>query len=186
VDETPDWCNMDKPLRAAPKLKPPALPGDIYSADPERFCPDGGLTISRSSPTAGGVGRAGLAQHPSSPSYSGRDRPQCRPGVGACEQREPMILQLVQPRALGRKPSDEFAVPLCRNAPPRRASSRGRTSLVEELGDRSRQFARTLWKETRANKGQSPRQGPQHSTAGSQAPQNDLSPYTDGADSKAP
>jgi hypothetical protein len=30
VDGTPDWCNMGKPLRAAPKLKPPALPGDIY------------------------------------------------------------------------------------------------------------------------------------------------------------
>ena len=29
MDGTPDWCNMGKPLRAAPKLKPPALPGDI-------------------------------------------------------------------------------------------------------------------------------------------------------------
>jgi hypothetical protein len=37
------------------------------------------------------MGRAGLAQHPSSPSCSGRDRPQCRPGAGACEQRELMI-----------------------------------------------------------------------------------------------
>ena len=24
------WCDMDKPLWAAPKLKPPALPGDTY------------------------------------------------------------------------------------------------------------------------------------------------------------
>ena len=30
VDGTPDWCGMGKPLRAAPKLKPPALLGDIY------------------------------------------------------------------------------------------------------------------------------------------------------------
>jgi DNA-binding NtrC family response regulator len=28
---TPDWSDTDKPLRAAPKLKPPALPGDTYS-----------------------------------------------------------------------------------------------------------------------------------------------------------
>src|ERR1700736_3255049 len=27
----PDWSDTDKPLRAAPKLKPPALPGDTYS-----------------------------------------------------------------------------------------------------------------------------------------------------------
>src|ERR1700680_2818893 len=26
----PDWSDTDKPLRAAPKLKPPALPGDTY------------------------------------------------------------------------------------------------------------------------------------------------------------
>jgi hypothetical protein len=25
-----DWCGTDQPLRAAPILKPPALPGDIY------------------------------------------------------------------------------------------------------------------------------------------------------------
>jgi hypothetical protein len=46
--------------------------------------------------------------------------------------------------------------------------------------------ARTLWEDTRANKGQSLRQGPQHSTAGSQAPQNDPSLHADGPDRKAP
>src|ERR1700736_3218905 len=45
----PDWSDTDKPLRAAPKLKPPALPGDTY-------CPR--LTRPRLRPRKGGWARA--------------------------------------------------------------------------------------------------------------------------------
>jgi len=31
VEGPPEWTDTDEPLRAAPKLKPPALPGDTYS-----------------------------------------------------------------------------------------------------------------------------------------------------------
>jgi hypothetical protein len=85
---------------------------------------------------------------------------------------DPHHLQFVQPRALGRKASDEFAVPLCRTH--HRAAHRAGDERAwwKSSGIDPIKVARTLWKETRANKGQSLRQGPQHSTAGSQAPQN--------------
>jgi hypothetical protein len=90
----------------------------------------------------------------------------------------------VQPRALGRKASDEFAVPLCRTH--HRAAHRAGDERAwwKSSGIDPIKVARTLWKETRANKGQSVRQRPQHSTTGSQAPQNQ--PNADGPDSKAP
>jgi ERF superfamily len=93
-------------------------------------------------------------------------------------------LQFVQPRALGRKASDEFAVPLCRTH--HRAAHRAGDERAwwKSSGIDPIKVARTLWKETRANKGQSVRQRPQHSTTGSQAPQNQ--PNADGPDSKAP
>jgi hypothetical protein len=99
---------------------------------------------------------------------------------------DPHHLQFVQPRALGRKASDEFAVPLCRTH--HRAAHRAGDERAwwKSSGIDPIKVARTLWKETRANKGQSLRQGPQHSTAGSQAPQNDPSLHADGPDSKAP
>jgi hypothetical protein len=99
---------------------------------------------------------------------------------------DPHHLQFVQPRALGRKASDEFAVPLCRTH--HRAAHRAGDERAwwKSSGIDPIKVARTLWKETRANKGQSLRQGPQHSTAGSQAPQNDLALHADGPDSKAP
>jgi hypothetical protein len=99
---------------------------------------------------------------------------------------DPHHLQFVQPRALGRKASDEFAVPLCRTH--HRAAHRAGDERVwwRSSGIDPVKVARKLWKDTRANKGQTLRQGPKHSTAGSQAPQNDLSLHTDGVDSKAP
>jgi hypothetical protein len=97
---------------------------------------------------------------------------------------DPHHLQFVQPRALGRKASDEFAVPLCRTH--HRAAHRAGDERAwwKSSGIDPIKVARTLWKETRANKGQSLRQRPQHSTTGSQAPQNQ--PNADGPDSKAP
>ena len=62
-------------------------------------------------------------------------------------------LRHVQPRALGRKASDEFAVPLCR--PQHRAvhrvgdeRARWQTAGVDAL-----KAARKLWKHTRVNEG---------------------------------
>ena len=99
---------------------------------------------------------------------------------------DPHHLQFVQPRALGRKASDEFAVPLCRTH--HRAAHRAGDERAwwKSSGIDPIKIARTLWKETRANKGQSLRQRPQHSTAGSQTPQNDPALHADGPDSKAP
>jgi hypothetical protein len=90
---------------------------------------------------------------------------------------DPHHLQFVQPRALGRKASDEFAVPLCRTH--HRAAHRAGDERAwwKSSGIDPIKVARTLWKETRANKGQSVRQRPQHSTVGSQAPQNDPSQH---------
>jgi hypothetical protein len=99
---------------------------------------------------------------------------------------DPHHLQFVQPRALGRKASDEFAVPLCRTH--HRAAHRAGDERAwwKSSGIDPIKVARTLWKETRANKGQSLRQRLQHSTAGSQAPQNDPDLHADGPGSKAP
>jgi ERF superfamily len=63
-------------------------------------------------------------------------------------------LRFVQPRALGRKASDEFAVPLCRihhRAAHRASDERAwwRATGIDPL-----KIARKLWKDTRANMGQ--------------------------------
>jgi hypothetical protein len=66
---------------------------------------------------------------------------------------DPHHLRYVQPRALGRKVSDEFAVPLCRvhhRAVHRAGDERGwwKVSGIDPI-----KVARKLWKRTRANEG---------------------------------
>jgi hypothetical protein len=60
-------------------------------------------------------------------------------------------LRFVQPRALGRKASDEFAVPLCRIH--HRAAHRASDERVwwKATGIDPLKIARKLWKDTRAN-----------------------------------
>jgi hypothetical protein len=64
-------------------------------------------------------------------------------------------LRFVQPRALGRKASDEFAVPLCRIH--HRAAHRAGDERAwwKAAGIDPVKVARKLWKDTRASKGQS-------------------------------
>jgi hypothetical protein len=65
---------------------------------------------------------------------------------------DPHHLQFVQPRALGRKPSDEFAVPLCR-AHHRAAHRAGdERAWWKAAGIDPIKIARKLWKETLADK----------------------------------
>jgi hypothetical protein len=66
---------------------------------------------------------------------------------------DPHHLRYLQPRALGRKPSDEFAVPLCRVH--HRAVHRASDERVwwKESGIDPIKVARKLWKHTRVNEG---------------------------------
>jgi len=89
-------------------------------------------------------------------------------------------LRFVQPRALGRKASDEFAVPLCRihhRAAHRAGDERAwwKVAGIDPL-----KIARKLWKDTRANEGQ---ETPNLSL---QAARTDRPFTSDGVDSKAP
>jgi hypothetical protein len=89
-------------------------------------------------------------------------------------------LRFVQPRALGRKASDEFAVPLCRIH--HRAAHRASDERTwwKAAGIDPLEVARKLWKDTRANTGQNPR------NPSLQAARTDR-PFTSGSgDSKAP
>jgi hypothetical protein len=93
---------------------------------------------------------------------------------------DPHHLRYAQPRALGRKASDEFAVPLCR----------GHHRAVHRAGDEQAwwkqagidpiKVARKLWKRTRANEG---RIGPNRTTHPGDAT---LTLSSHAADSKAP
>jgi hypothetical protein len=88
-------------------------------------------------------------------------------------------LRFVQPRALGRKASDEFAVPLCRihhRAAHRASDERGwwKAAGIDPL-----KIARKLWKDTRGNKGQ------ERPKLSSEAARTDRSLTSDGVDSKA-
>jgi len=89
-------------------------------------------------------------------------------------------LRFVQPRALGRKTSDEFAVPLCRIH--HRAAHRAGDERAwwKAAGIDPLKIARKLWKDTRANKGQD------HSNLSSQAARTDQPITSDGVDSEAP
>jgi hypothetical protein len=69
---------------------------------------------------------------------------------------DPHHLRHMQPRALGRKASDEFAVPLCRVH--HRAAHRAGDELAwwKAAGIDPIKVARRLWKETRVNEGRMP------------------------------
>jgi hypothetical protein len=94
---------------------------------------------------------------------------------------DPHHLGFTQPRALGRKVSEEFAVPLCRGH--HRAVHRARDERVwwRQAGIDPIKVARRLWKETRGM-GQRPSQRPalprQHDAAASSDPKNEDSSAT--------
>jgi hypothetical protein len=89
-------------------------------------------------------------------------------------------LRFVQPRALGRKASDEFAVPLCRIH--HRAAHRASDERAwwKAAGIDPLKIARKLWKDTRANT------GPERPNPSLQAARTDRPVTPDGVDSKAP
>ena len=89
-------------------------------------------------------------------------------------------LGFVQPRALGRKASDEFAVPLCRIH--HRAAHRASDERAwwKAAGIDPLKIARKLWKDTRANT------GPERPNPSLQAARTDRPVTPDGVDSKAP
>jgi hypothetical protein len=69
---------------------------------------------------------------------------------------DPHHLRYMQPRALGRKASDEFAVPLCRVH--HRAAHRvgDERAWWKAAGIDPIKIARRLWKQTRVNEGRLP------------------------------
>jgi len=89
-------------------------------------------------------------------------------------------LRFVQPRALGRKASDEFAVSLCRIH--HRAAHRAGDERAwwKAAGIDPLKIARQLWKDTRGNKGQD------RPNLSSEAARTDRPLTSDGVDSKAP
>jgi hypothetical protein len=89
-------------------------------------------------------------------------------------------LRFVQPRALGRKASDEFAVPLCRihHRAAHRASDE--PGWWKAAGIDPLKIARKLWRDTRVNKGQD------RTNRSLQAPQIDRPSNSDEVDRKAP
>jgi hypothetical protein len=89
-------------------------------------------------------------------------------------------LRFVQPRALGRKTSDEFAVPLCRIH--HRAAHRAGDERAwwKAAGIDPLKIARKLWTDTRANMGQD------RPNLSLQAPRTDRPSNSDEVDSKAP
>jgi ERF superfamily len=82
---------------------------------------------------------------------------------------DPHHLRYLQPRALGRKPSDEFAVPLCRVH--HRAAHRAGDERAwwQATGIDPIKIARKLWKHTRIEEGQMPPDGPMQSPEASMA-----------------
>jgi ERF superfamily len=86
---------------------------------------------------------------------------------------DPHHLRYLQPRALGRKPSDEFAVPLCRvhhRAVHRARDERAwwRTAGIDPI-----QVARKLWKDTRIDEGRIDPEGTPQAAAADRRPQPD-------------
>jgi ERF superfamily len=66
---------------------------------------------------------------------------------------DPHHLRYLQPRALGRKPSDEFAVPLCRVHHRAVHRSRDERAWWQRAGIDPIKVARKLWKDTRIDEG---------------------------------
>jgi hypothetical protein len=89
---------------------------------------------------------------------------------------DPHHLGFTQPRALGRKVSDEFAVPLCRGHHRAVHRSRDERAWWRQAGIEPIKVARRLWKETRGT-GQRPPAGPAthrlRGAAASSDPKND-------------
>jgi hypothetical protein len=93
---------------------------------------------------------------------------------------DPHHLRFMQPRALGRKTSDEFVVPLCRTH--HRAAHRAadRQAWWKAIGIDPIKIARKLWRDSCAAKAQ------EQSDASLQDAQTKVDPSTQGLDSKAP
>jgi ERF superfamily len=86
---------------------------------------------------------------------------------------DPHHLRYLQPRALGRKPSDEFVVPLCRvhhRAVHRARDERAwwRTAGIDPI-----KVARKLWKDTRIDEGRIEPEGTPQAAAADRRPQPD-------------
>jgi hypothetical protein len=95
---------------------------------------------------------------------------------------DPHHLRYLQPRALGRRASDEFAVPLCRVH--HRAVHRARDERAwwQTAGVDPDQVARKLWKDTRIDEGQiAPAATAQAATADRSS-----KPDADGVETRAP
>src|SRR5262249_26129238 len=69
---------------------------------------------------------------------------------------DPHHLRYMQPRALGRKASDEFAVPLCRVHHRAAHSAGDERAWWKAAGIDPMKFARRLWKQTRVEEGRLP------------------------------
>jgi hypothetical protein len=73
---------------------------------------------------------------------------------------DPHHLRYMQPRALGRKASDEFAVPLCRVHHRAAHCAGDERAWWKAFGINPTQIARKLWKHTRVEEGQMPSDAP--------------------------
>ena len=84
---------------------------------------------------------------------------------------DPHHLRYLQPRALGRRASDEFAVPLCRVH--HRAVHRARDERAwwQTTGIDPDQVARKLWKDTRIDEGRIEPEGTSQAAAADRRPQ---------------
>jgi ERF superfamily len=89
---------------------------------------------------------------------------------------DPHHLRYLQPRALGRKASDEFAVPLCRVH--HRAAHRARDERAwwRTAGIDPIKVARKLWKDTRIDEGRIEPEGTPQAAAADRRPQPDGDP----------
>jgi ERF superfamily len=89
-------------------------------------------------------------------------------------------LRFTQPRALGRKVSDEFAVPLCRTHHRAAHQAKDEQTWWRNIGIDPVEIARKLWRDSRAAKGQ------EQADAPLQGAQTKVAPSAQIRDSKAP
>jgi hypothetical protein len=80
---------------------------------------------------------------------------------------DPHHLRFVQPPALGRKASDEFAVPLCRVHHREVHRAKDEKAWWQQAGIEPLKLARKLWKETRVEEGHIEAHAPRRPTAAS-------------------
>src|SRR5262249_26799543 len=86
---------------------------------------------------------------------------------------DPHHLRYSQPRALGRKASDEFAVPLCRVHHRAVHRARDERDWWQAAGIDPIKVARKLWKDTRIDEGRIEPEGTLHAAAADRRPQPD-------------